>query len=139
MPHFELGAFNHSATSPEGQSLSDAARYVTAAGCRDKLRFAGWFRLQFPADFAVERIRPAAAQRDGKADQAPQQYVFITALEPGEAVAGLPIGHEDEQHLDRRGGGKDAGEQPEDERDPAQELDGRGPPEPDSGWREAHI
>ncbi len=38
------------------------------------------------ADFAVQRIGPAAAQRNRKANQAPQECVFVAALEPREAV-----------------------------------------------------
>src|ERR1700733_784824 len=71
-PHFECGAFNHSATSPEGKNLSDAARYVTAAPSGDKVRY--WTRrgpLELPAELAIERKRSTAAQRDSEADQPP--------------------------------------------------------------------
>ena len=56
-----------------------------------KLQFEGTcvgYKLEL-AELAVERIRPAAAQRDGEADEAPQQRVLVAAVEPGEAV--LPV------------------------------------------------
>jgi hypothetical protein len=37
MPHFECGAFNHSATSPESvKGLSGVAQYLAAEAARDK-------------------------------------------------------------------------------------------------------
>src|SRR5579859_5439849 len=41
-------------------------------------------RSKLPPELAVERIRPTAAQRDGEADQAPHQRVFVAAPGPGE-------------------------------------------------------
>ena len=38
--------------------------------------------LQLAAELAIERIRTAAAQRDGKAQQPPQQHIFVTAAHP---------------------------------------------------------
>ena len=37
-------------------------------------------------DLAVERIRPAAAQRDREHDQAPEQRIFVAAGGPAEAL-----------------------------------------------------
>src|ERR1044072_4359148 len=42
--------------------------------------------LEFGAELAVERIRPAAAQRDREAQEAPHQRLFVAAVEPAEAV-----------------------------------------------------
>src|SRR5262249_9629781 len=56
------------------------------------------------ADAAIERIGPAAPQRDGEADEAPQQRVLVTADEPGKSS--LPIEHRDDEHFHRGGGGK---------------------------------
>src|SRR5207253_2893277 len=61
------------------------------------------------ADFAIQRIRPAAAERDREAHQAPEQRVFVPALEPREA--GFPIDAGDDQHFDRSGRGPEAREQ----------------------------
>ncbi|MGB6445789.1 MAG: hypothetical protein WBF47_11485, partial [Xanthobacteraceae bacterium] len=37
MPHFECGAFNHSATSPDGANrLKRVAQYLAAESARDK-------------------------------------------------------------------------------------------------------
>ena len=63
--------------------------------------------LEFAAEPTIERIRPAAAQRDGEAHQAPQQRVFVAASGPGKA--GLPIDDGDDQQFDRRRGGEEAG------------------------------
>jgi len=53
-----------------------ASRFVLIVGDpeRDSLKLA--------ADGPVERIRPAATQRDREGDDAPQQGVFVTAIEP---------------------------------------------------------
>src|SRR5262249_50076716 len=67
------------------------------------------------ADAAIERIGPAAPQRDGEADEAPQQRVLVTAVEPGKSS--LPIEHRDDEHFHRGGGGEEAREQADDERD----------------------
>ena len=84
--------------------------------------------LELFAQFAIERIRPAAAQRDGEADQPPQQHVFIAAVEPGKAV--VPVEPGDQRQLDRRRGRPEAGEQAEDQRDAANELDAECGPDP---------
>src|SRR5215831_2874234 len=85
--------------------------------------------LQLAADLAVERIRAAAAQRDGKAQQSPQQHIFVAAFHPGEAIG--PIRDRDEQHLDGGSSGKESGEQPKDEGDAAKRLDQAGGPKPE--------
>ena len=62
-------------------------------------------------DLAVERIRPAAAQRDREQDQAPEQRILVAACGPAEALR-----HVDERHhqqMDRGGGGEEAREQAE--------------------------
>src|SRR5437763_2859617 len=64
-------------------------------------------RLEFAAEFAVERIWPAAAQRDGEAQQAPQQHIFITAFHPVEPVAAVPIGSADTKHFASRGSSRE--------------------------------
>src|SRR5215510_14149815 len=65
--------------------------------------------LQFAPKLAIERIRAAAAQRDGKAQQPPQQHIFVAASHPIEAVG--PISDRDEQHLDGRSRSKEPREQ----------------------------
>src|SRR6195256_444296 len=74
------------------------------------------------ADLAVERPRPAAAQRDRERHQAPQQHVFVAAVEPREARAPVMIECEI-AHLDRDRGSEKAGEQPGRDADAAHELD----------------
>src|ERR1700729_3266998 len=69
--------------------------------------------LKLPPKLAVERIGSAAAQRDGKADQSPEQRVFIAAMQPGKTVA--PIGNGDDQELDRCSSREESGEQAENE------------------------
>jgi hypothetical protein len=71
MPHFECGAFNHSATSPRGAKNAQVVPpYLAAAGHGNK-RYgkeaqAGWAGsrpitlLQFAPEPAIERIRAAA-------------------------------------------------------------------------------
>src|SRR6185312_360121 len=71
--------------------------------------------LKLGPDLAVERIGSAAAQRNGEADPAPQHAVFVAALQPGKAA--LPVDRGDDQHLDRRSGGKEACEQAKDQRE----------------------
>src|SRR5262249_2645594 len=79
------------------------------------------------ADAAIERIAPAAPQRDGEADEAPEQRVLVTAVEPGKSS--LPIKQRDDEHFHRRGG-EEAREQADDERDAADELDDQRRPDP---------
>ena len=167
MPHFECGAFNHSATSPEQRErLKRRAAYLAAAGAGYKKasgttrrkgaatvqktpnpqRFAApatrtsqkslvTARLELPAELAIERVRSAAAQRDGEAQQTPKQRVFVAAAQPAETVA--PVGGRNDQQLDGSSGGEEPGEQTKDERDTGQRFDsGRGP-EPQSRRREA--
>src|SRR5262245_44975153 len=93
--------------------------------------------LQFPPKLAIERIRAAAAQRDGKAQQPPQQHIFVAASHPIEAVG--PISDRDEQHLDGRSRSKEPREQPEDERNAAQCLDQARGPKPESRRRVTEI
>src|SRR5215467_15024168 len=71
-------------------------------------------RSELHADAAIERIGPAAPQRDGEADEAPEQRVLVTAVEPGKSS--LPIKQRDDEHFHRRGG-EEAREQADDERD----------------------
>src|SRR6516162_1311258 len=85
-------------------------------------------RSELHADAAIERIGPAAPQRDGEADEAPEQRVLVTAVEPGKSS--LPIEHRDDEHFHRRGGGEEAREQADDERDTADELDDQRRPDP---------
>src|SRR5262249_57262541 len=87
-----------------------------------------WDRSELHADAAIERIGPAAAQRDGEADEAPEQRVLVTAVEPRKS--GLPIEQRDDEHFHGGGGGEEAREQAEDERDAADELDDQRRPEP---------
>jgi len=63
---------------------------------------------KLPPKLAVERIRPAAAQRDGEADEPPHQRVFVAASRPGKAC--LPIDRGDDQHFNRRRGREEPGE-----------------------------
>src|SRR5262245_5681341 len=93
--------------------------------------------LQFAPKLAIERIRAAAAQRDGKAQQPPQQHIFVAASHPIEAVG--PISDRDEQHLDGRSRSKEPREQPEDERNAAQCLDQARGPKPESRRRVTEI
>ena len=51
-----------------------------------KLQFETASKLELLADLAIDRIRSAAAQRDGEADEAPQQRVLVAAAEPGKPV-----------------------------------------------------
>src|ERR1700741_2756580 len=44
------------------------------------------FRLQLAAELAVERTRPAAAQRDDKEQRAPEQYLNVVSFHPLEGV-----------------------------------------------------
>src|SRR5258708_1231326 len=74
------------------------------------------------ADLAVERPRPAAAQRDRERHQAPPEHVFVAAVEPREARAPVMIECEI-AHLDRDRGGEKAREQPGRDADAAHELD----------------
>ena len=67
---------------PSGSAGRRSSKFVTEAYGSPAAA-----NLQLPAELAVERIRAAAAQRDGEADQAPQQHVFVAALEPSETVA----------------------------------------------------
>src|SRR5215470_18264469 len=85
-------------------------------------------RSELHADAAIERIGPAAPQRDGEADEAPQQRVLVTAVEPGKSS--LPIEHRDDEHFHRGGGGEEAREQADDERDATDELDDQRRPDP---------
>src|SRR6516165_11544878 len=85
LTNFECGAFNHSATSPRGKKLKWCRPYLAAAPQRNKstpiavaLITGGCQFLQLAAELAIERIRTAAAQRDGKAQQPPQQHIFVT-------------------------------------------------------------
>src|SRR6516164_9225924 len=79
-------------------------------------------------DAAIERIGPAAPQRDGEADEAPKQRVLVTAVEPRKSS--LPIKQRDDEHFHRGGGGEEAREQADDERDAADELDDQRRPDP---------
>src|SRR5579884_633536 len=125
MPHFECGAFNHSATSPRHAArFGLAALYLAAARRRNKVDRGGWGpasancgifapsrRLKLAADQPVERVGPAAAQRNGEEDQAPEEDEFPTVPAPGVA-----IGQEldaDHRHFDGDRGGKQACEQAE--------------------------
>src|SRR5215471_709051 len=85
-------------------------------------------RSELHADAAIERIGPAAPQRDGEADEAPEQRVLVTAVEPRKSS--LPIKQRDDEHFHRRGGGEEAREQADDERDAADELDDQRRPDP---------
>src|SRR5262249_37546080 len=85
-------------------------------------------RSELHANPAIERIGPPAPQRDGEADEAPEQRVFVTAIEPRKS--GLPIEHRDDQHFHRGGRREEAREQTEDERNPAAELDDQRRPDP---------
>src|SRR5215472_5316453 len=85
-------------------------------------------RSELHADAAIERIGPAAPQRDGEADEAPQQRVLVTAVEPRKSS--LPIEHRDDEHFHRGGGGEEAREKADDERDTAGELDDQRRPDP---------
>ena len=85
-------------------------------------------RSELHADAAIERIGPAAPQRDGEADEAPEQRVLVTAVEPRKSS--LPIEHRDDEHFHRRGGGEEARKQADDERDTAGELDDQRRPDP---------
>src|SRR5271154_6902266 len=114
MPHFECGAFNRSATSPEGEKRERRGAVFSGA-TRGKQEREIRRRLKLPAELAIERVGTAAAQRDGKADQPPQQHVFVTALRPAKAVT--PVERENHQHLDRNGRCEETGEQAENERD----------------------
>src|SRR5262245_63223766 len=69
---------------------------------------------EFHADPAIERIGSPAPQRDGEADEAPEQRVFVTAVEPRKSS--LPIEHRDDEHFHRGGGGEEAREQAEKKR-----------------------
>ena len=80
--------FNGSAGERQGQALSPSSK--------------------LPPKLAVERIRPAAAQRDGEADEPPHQRVFVAASRPGKAC--LPIDRGDDQHFNRRRGREEPGE-----------------------------
>src|SRR5580704_12947815 len=105
MPHFECGAFNHSATSPQyRESASVAAQYLAVYPQGHKAALS-----EFLADLAVERIRPAAAQRDGETHQSPDQDVFIAAVQPRKPVA--PVQHGDDEHFDRCRRREKSGEQ----------------------------
>src|SRR6516225_2815542 len=86
--------------------------------------------LQLAAELAIERIRTAAAQRDGKAQQPPQQHIFVTAAHPAESIP--PIRYGNEQHLDGGRCGKKPGEKAEDERDAGECLDAGRSPKPES-------
>ena len=85
--------------------------------------------LELLADHAIDRVWPAAAERDGEADEAPQQRVLVAAAQPGKA--GLPVEHGDERHFDRGGRGPEPREQPEHERDAADEFDRQTAPDPE--------
>src|SRR5215468_4155112 len=89
-------------------------------------------RSELHADAAIERIGPAAPQRDGEADEAPQQRVLVTAVEPRKSS--LPIEHRDDEHFHRGGRSEEAREQADDERDPADELDHQRRPDPGPRW-----
>src|SRR5262247_4055069 len=80
------------------------------------------------ADPAIERIGSPAPQRDGEADEAPEQRVFVTAVEPRKSS--LPIEYRDDEHFHRGGGGEEAREQADDERDTAGEFDDQRRPDP---------
>src|ERR1700704_3092046 len=113
------------ATAPGANTTRwDGMSWVKEATMRSALAL----RSELGADLAIERIGPAAAQRNGETDEAPEQRVFVAAVEPGKSV--LPVEHGDDQHLDRRGRGEKAGEQAENERDPAAEFDEQRAPDP---------
>ena len=58
--------------------------------------------LEFPSDFAVQRIRAAATQRDGEEQQAPHQWVLPPAARVRPAIAVGPMCDErDDAELDR--------------------------------------
>src|SRR5712671_5679009 len=99
------------ATAPGANTTRwDGMSWVKEATMRCALAL----RSELGADLAIERIGPAAAQRNGETDEAPEQRVFVAAVEPSKTV--LPVEHGDDQHLDRRGRGEKAGEQAENER-----------------------
>src|ERR1700692_1398453 len=57
---------------------------------------------QLPAEFAVERIRSAAAQRDGEEDQSPKENIFPAAARQAVAIAvGKQNDTDDHRHFDR--------------------------------------
>src|SRR2546427_8778669 len=85
-------------------------------------------KSELNADPAIERIGPPAPQRDGEADEAPEQRVLVPAVEPRKS--GLPIEHRDDEHFHRGGRGEEAREQADDERDTADELDDQRRPDP---------
>src|SRR6266508_5540293 len=73
-------------------------------------------KLQLPPELAVKRIGAAAAQRDLKHDQAPEQWVLPSAPAPPEALR--PVGHErDDGELNRDRRGEEPGEQAENDAD----------------------
>src|SRR6516162_2398388 len=101
-----------------------------------EVRRSPWIVSKLHADPAIERIGPPAPQRDGEADEAPQQRVFVTAVEPGKS--GLPIEERDDEHF-HRGGGEEAREQADDERDAADEFDDQRRPDPGQRWIESLL
>src|SRR6516162_1724249 len=102
-----------------------------------EVRRSPWIVSKLHADPAIERIGPPAPQRDGEADEAPQQRVFVTAVEPGKS--GLPIEERDDEHFHRGGGGEEAREQADDERDAADEFDDQRRPDPGQRWIESLL
>src|SRR5919197_5316735 len=82
-----------------------------AEECRFLARSAHCATAELHANLAIQRIRPAAAERDGEAHQAPEQRVFVPALQPRETS--LPIDAGDDQHFERGCRGPEAREQAE--------------------------
>src|SRR5215467_10678546 len=87
------------------------------AGSSPAMTTDDWLRpplgSELHADPAIDRIGPPAPQRNGEADEAPEQGVLVAAIEPRKSS--LPIEHRDDQHFHRGGRGEEAGEQADNE------------------------
>src|SRR5215813_1448587 len=123
MPHFECGAFNHSATSPYRSVMRPwcALSRPRAGPETSAPRRAHTHASQLSADQPVERIGAAATQSNGQTDETPHQRVFIATAGPGKAV--VPIDHKrNVAELDRQCGRPEPGQQAKRNEDPAAKL-----------------
>src|SRR4051812_30198677 len=75
---------------PPLEKCSPTARLTRALrGCPNTAHVgqpsANWPLLQLPTQLTVEGVRPAAAKRNGKQDEAPEQRVFPAAPSSGKS------------------------------------------------------